>query len=102
MSLQKRYLKSRPLSKVTFRLPAEAVPAGAMVHLVGDFNDWDAAATPMSQLKSGEFKVTIDLPVGQEYEFRYLINGRVWENDWAADKYAPSGLGVEENSVVAV
>ncbi len=102
MSLQKRYLKTRPLSKVTFRLPAAAAPGNATVHLVGDFNDWDAAATPMTRLKSGDYKVTLDLPVGQDYAFRYLINGQVWENDWAADGYAPSGLGSEENSLVCV
>ena len=102
MSLQKKYLKTRPLSKVTFRLPAAAAPAGASVHLVGDFNDWDAGATPMRRLKSGEYKITLDLPVDQEYSFRYLIDGRLWENDWEADKYVPSGVGGEENSVVVV
>ncbi len=102
MSLQKKYLKSRPLSKVTFRLPAAAVPSEAQVHLVGDFNDWDPAKTPMIQLKSGEFKVTVELPIDQEYAFRYLINGQEWENDWEADKYAPAGLGSDENSVVTV
>jgi 1,4-alpha-glucan branching enzyme len=102
MSLQKKYLKTRPLSKVTFRLAAEAVPTGATVSLVGDFNDWDSSATPMTQLKSGDFKVTVDLPVGQEYHFRYLIDGQAWINDWEADKYAPAGLGHEENSVVTV
>ena len=102
MSLQKRYLKTRPLSKVTFRLPAAAAPAAANVNLVGDFNSWDPAATPMSQLKSGDYKVTLDLEVGQEYAFRYLIDGKTWINDWDADKYAPTGLGAEENSVVTV
>lgn len=102
MSLQKKYLKTRPLSKVTFRLPAEAVPSGAAVSLVGDFNDWNPGAAPMTRLKSGDYKVTVDLPVGQDYQFRYLINGRAWENDWEADKYAPAGLGHEENSVVSV
>ncbi len=102
MSLQKKYLKSRPMSKVTFRLPAEAVPADAIVTLVGEFNNWDPSGTPMTALKSGEYKVTLDLPVGHQYEFRYLINGRIWENDWEADRYAPSGLGTEENSVVVV
>ena len=102
MSLQKRYLKSRPLSKVTFRLPAAAVPDGAKVNLVGDFNDWDPELTPMTQLKSGDYKVTLDLPIDHDYAFRYLINGQQWENDWDADLYTPTGLGTEENSVVTV
>ena len=102
MSLQKRYLKSRPESKVTFRLPAEAAPEGTAVYLVGDFNNWDPTATPMERLKSGDYKVTLDLPVERTYAFRYLIDGQVWENDWEADAYAPSGLGHEENSLVEV
>jgi len=102
MSLQKKYLKSRPLSKVTFRFPARTLPAEATVSLVGDFNDWDPGVAPMNRLKSGEFKITVDLPVGQQYEFRYLVDGLVWENDPEADRYTPAGLGSEDNSVVIV
>ncbi len=102
MSLSKRYLKSRPVSKVTFRLPREAAPEARKVTLVGTFNHWDRQATPMERLKSGEFKVTLDLETGQEYQFRYLIEGQVWENDWSADKYAPCDFAATENSVVVV
>ena len=105
MGLQKRFLKSKPIGKVTFRLPKEAVADATTVNLVGEFNDWDKMALPMTQLKNGEFKVTIDLPVGREYQFRYLINkatGVTWENDWAADKYAPSGFSGAENSVLVL
>ena len=58
MSLKKRPLKSRPVSKVTFSLPKEAVPKARRVALVGDFNDWNSKASPMDRLKSGEFKIT--------------------------------------------
>ncbi|HPF69121.1 MAG TPA: isoamylase early set domain-containing protein [Candidatus Krumholzibacteria bacterium] len=102
MSLQKRYLKTREVSKVTFRLPAEAAPAAAAVMLVGDFNGWDPQATPMTRLRNGEYKVTLDLEPGREYGYRFLIDGAVWENDWEADKYAPSGFADAENSVVIV
>ena len=102
MSLSKRYLKSRPVSKVTFRLPPEAAPQARKVHLVGEFNRWDTRATPMSRLKSGEFKVTLDLDTGREYHFRYLIEGEIWENDWSADKYEPCPFAAAENSVVVV
>lgn len=102
MSLQKRYLKTKGVSKVTFRLPPAAAAAAAGVALVGDFNDWDPAATPMTRLKSGEYKVTLDLEIGREYGYRFLIDGAVWENDWDADKYAPSGFADAENSVVIV
>lgn len=100
MSLKKKNLKSRPITKVTFRLPAEAAPEAETVHLVGEFNGWNPRATPMNRLRNGEFKVTLDLEAGRDYCFRYLIEGREWENDWAADAYVPSGIAGEENSVV--
>jgi len=102
MSLQKRYLKSRPESKVTFTLPAEAAEAGSRVFVVGDFNEWDPEATPMTRLKSGTWKATVDLPVDRTYAFRYLIDGCIWENDEEADGYAPTGVSHEENSLLRV
>ena len=39
------------------------------------------------------------LPKGNEYQFRYLVNGRDWHNDWHADKYVPNKYG-SDNSVV--
>ena len=102
MSLEKKYLKSRPVSKVTFRLPRAAAPKAESVHLVGDFNEWRTDATPMAKLKSGDFKISLDLEPGREYCFRYLIGANTWENDWEADKYVPSGVAGEDNSVVVV
>lgn len=102
MGPQKRYLKTRNVSKVTFRLPHDAAPDAEHVNLVGDFNHWNPVATPMTRLKSGDFKATVDLEPGREYEYRYLIENRVWENDWDADAYRPSGIPGAENSVVAV
>jgi len=102
MSLSKRYLKSRPVSKVTFRVPADVGRRARQVNLVGEFNDWNPTATPMKKLKSGEFAVTVDLPTGREYHFRYLVDGEHWENDGAADGYRPSGFVDAENSIVIV
>lgn len=102
MSLKKQYLKSRPVCKVTFRLGRQAAPEATRVHLVGDFNSWQTDETPMKRLKSGDFTVTLDLPVNQSYQFRYLIDQNAWENDWDADQYVPSGIAANENSVVVV
>lgn len=102
MSLEIRYLKSRPICKVTFRLPAEAAPAAESVHLVGDFNDWNTASCPMTRLKDGVFKIALDLETGRSYRFRYLIDGKTWENDWEAHRYEPAPVGDVENSVVEV
>ncbi len=102
MSLKKQFLKKQPLCKVTFRLPAEAVETAEKVVLVGDFNEWNTeSGFEMKQLKNGSFKTTISLETGKEYQFRYFIDGEVWENDWEADKYVATPYG-EENSVVDV
>jgi 1,4-alpha-glucan branching enzyme len=100
MGLKKRYLKTKPVGKVTFKLPKEAARAARKVHVVGEFNDWDRKATPMARLKDGGFSVTLDLEPGREYRFRYLIDEQIWENDWEADKYEPSPYGAEDSVVV--
>ena len=102
MSLKKRYLKSKPVCKVTFELPRKAAPGAASVGLAGDFNGWDPQVTPLTRKKSGDFNVTLELASGREYQFRYVIDGQTWENDWQADRYAPSEIPGVENSVVAV
>jgi 1,4-alpha-glucan branching enzyme len=95
--LKKQYLKSKSVCKVTFYTP-EQVQAEE-VTLVGDFNGWDEAATPMEKLKDGRFKVVLPLEIDSEYQFRYLVNGSEWLNDWEADKYAPNPF-LGDNSVV--
>ena len=101
--LKKRYVKSRKVCKVTFELPKTELPAGVNaqdVSLVGEFNDWDPAATPMKRGKGGAFRTTLELEPGQEYQFRYLVNGEHWCNDWQADAYAPNALGGDNCVVV--
>lgn len=95
--LKKQNLKDKPICKVTFYTPA-AIEAET-VYLVGDFNNWDEMATPMEMLKDGRFKVVLELEVGREYQFRYLVNGTEWHNDWEADKYVPNPFS-GDNSVV--
>ena len=99
-SLNKKYLKSAPVCKVTFRLPREAAPDASSVSVVGDFNNWSITENEMTRLKNGDFKVTLDLPCNREYKFRYLIDSDRWENDWFADKYIPNGHGSDDSVVV--
>lgn len=101
MALAKQFLKSKPVCKVTFELSGEAV-TGKEVAVVGEFNQWSATETLLKKQKSGGYKTTIELPVGQEIQFRYLIDGTTWINDEAADKYVPSGVSIEQNSVVVL
>lgn len=95
--LKKQYLKSKPICKVTFYTPA-AIEAET-VYLVGDFNEWSEDETPMQPLKDGRFKVTLNLDNDNEFQFRYLVNGAEWHNDWEADKYVPNPFS-GDNSVV--
>jgi 1,4-alpha-glucan branching enzyme len=99
VSLKKQYLKARPVCKVTFSLPKEAADSVRTVQLVGDFNEWNINATPMKRMRNGAFEATLSLSRNMEYQFRYLLDGQRWENDWEADKYVPNAYG-SENSVV--
>ena len=102
MSIKKQYLKTKPVCKVTFRLPEEAAKSVRSANIVGEFNDWGIHANPMRKLKNGSFTVTIDLEPDREYQFRYLLDDKTWENDCEADRYAPTPYGDSENSVVVL
>jgi 1,4-alpha-glucan branching enzyme len=97
--LKKQYLKTKDVCKVTFSLPAAV--QGEKVYLVGDFNEWDEQNTPMKRQKDGSFTITLELNKGNEYQFRYLVNGSEWHNDWQADRYVPNPYS-GDNSVVVV
>jgi len=102
MAVAKQFLKSKPLAKVTFELSAEAVNGAKTVALAGEFNDWDPNAQTLKKQKDGSYKTMVELPVGAEYQYRYVLDGTTWTNDWAADKYVASDVSGEENSVVVV
>jgi 1,4-alpha-glucan branching enzyme len=82
--------------RVTFAMPA-AIWADS-INVVGDFNGWDERATPLRQTESG-WMVTLELEAGRAYQYRYLLNGNEWHNDWNADCYEPNAYG-GDNSVV--
>ena len=101
MSLEKKFLKAKPVCKVKFSLSGDQYNSASSILLVGDFNNWQIGETPLKKAKTGGWAATIDLETGKEHQFRYLIDGSNWENDAEADKYAPSGLG-SENSVLVL
>ena len=53
-----------------------------------------------SNCSDGSFSVKLELDVNKEYQFRYLLDGYKWENDWKADKYIPAPYSNADNSVV--
>ena len=70
-------------TNVTFQVDMSQVDAvsGDGVHVAGDFQGWDPAAT---ELLDGDgdlvYAVTLDITAGEYYEFKY-INGNAWGSD---------------------
>ena len=102
MPLDKDYLRLKGLCRVRFQLPRDAVPNAGRVVLVGEFNDWNQDATPMERMENGDFRVDLDLPIGSEFQFRYLVDGHRWINDEHADRYQHVSAFNDSNSVVIV
>ena len=74
-------------------------PQAASVSLVGDFNDWDPARSPM-QTAHGVWATVVPLAPGR-YRYAFLVNG----SEWRADPGAPAARDDEfgtPSSVVTV
>jgi 1,4-alpha-glucan branching enzyme len=97
--MKKTYSKKGSSCRVTFEVPAEIGAKSAV--LCGDFNGWDPSKNPMNIRKDGRFSLTVSLKPGADYRFRYLLDGKRWENDWAADSYLPNQFGTDD-SVISV
>lgn len=98
MAISKKFLKSKPVCKVTFTVPADEAKS---VAVVGSFNEWDIDANPLKKLKNGSFKGTVDLETGSSYEFRYYIDGE-YANEAEADSLAWNDFAGAENSVLSL
>lgn len=101
--LTKTFYKNKSTCKVVFDLEkqveAELGEKIVRASVVGDFNGWDQNADLMKKQKSGIWRVSKELDKDKEYQYRYLINDTIWQNDWKADKYVPNSVG-GDNSVV--
>lgn len=82
--------------RVTFELPASVW--ADHIFLTGDFNDWKPHESPLRQERDGVWRITLDLPAGQFYEFRYVIDGQ-WQTDYHADGFSSNQYG-SYNSIV--
>ncbi|MCQ2241010.1 isoamylase early set domain-containing protein [Treponema sp.] len=100
MSLKKTYSKDKKTCTVTFTVKANESHGAEKITLAGDFNSWSSTDTPLVKGKDGNFSVKVKLEQGKEYQFRYLLDGKHWENDWEADKYIPAPFSHTDNSVV--
>ncbi len=76
-------------------------PSAATVSLVGDFNDWNVAATPMRPAPGdGIWSVTVPLEPGR-YRYAFLVDGQTWLADPSAPRAFDDDFG-PPNSVVTV
>ena len=89
-------MKTKPVCKVTFTVPAEDAKK---VAVVGDFNNWNPKGTLLKKLKNGTFKGTVDLPKETTYEFRYLVDG-AYINETEADRDQWNDFAGAENAVL--
>jgi len=77
--------------KVQFILPSETAPG--KVSVVGDFNGWDPGAHPLRKRSNGTHSVSVSLPAGRRYAFRYLGEDGRWLDDEQAHAFEPNGVG---------
>jgi 1,4-alpha-glucan branching enzyme len=101
MSVLKKYLKTKPICKAKFIAPKPLTEKAKKVYLAAEFNEWKFEATELRKQKNGDFAATIDLAPG-EYEYRFVVDGELWENDFTADKYVPNRVCNQDNSVVVI
>lgn len=100
--IEKKYLKSKPICKVKFSLPKSKVEPAKTVSVVGDFNGWDASANPLKKQKTGNFASTVDLKINEDYQFRYVLDEKIWINDEEADSFVASNIGQEQNGLLSI
>jgi hypothetical protein len=86
-----------PARTVRFVLVA---PGVSRVSVVGDFNGWDAAVTPLRRDAADRWSVEVPLPAGR-YVYAFVLDGRRWVPDPAAPLAPEDGFGTP-NSVVVV
>jgi hypothetical protein len=102
VSIKKKYLNDchNRKCRVTFILSNGIGKNAKRAEVVGEFNNWTHSATPMKKLRDGTFVATIELPIGREYQFRYLLDNNSWMNDSDADRFVPTPFGDSENCVL--
>lgn len=82
--------------KVTFAIPDDGTDE--RISVVGDFNDWDPAATPLAR-RGKTLRASVLLDAGRRHAFRYLADGGRWFNDDEADDYQGNGFGGSDSVV---
>lgn len=77
--------------RVIFELPAAFW--ADRIFAVGNFPEGQPSRIPLVQTRTGEWYATLDLPVGQQYTFRYWVDGE-WRTDYRADGFMVTADGI--------
>ena len=80
-----RYSAKRTLHHVNFFCDA---PGASQVWLVGDFNRWDTAATPMHRTPDGRWLASLELHHGH-HRYLFIVDGE--------PKLDPNATGIVRN-----
>ncbi len=77
-------------------------PHAARVSVVGDFNGWDASATPLHERERAGGVWTAEVPLSAgRHEYAFVVDGGTWTPDPSAPRSADDDFGAP-NSVVIV
>jgi hypothetical protein len=88
---------TREVRLVQFVLTA---PQASHVVVVGDFNEWDPAATPLVRREGGAWTAAIPVAPGR-HVYAFIVDGDRWVSDPAAPLAPEDGFGIR-NSVIVV
>ena len=102
MGIIKNYQPSKGTCKVTFSFALNAAEGVKTIQVLGDFNNWDNKVAPKMKKGKEDFSTSIELNAGQSYEFKYLLDGNRWENDFSADSYVTTPFSGISNSVLVL
>lgn len=94
--LTKRFFKTNHETEVAFEHNSDV---SNRVALIAEFNNWQPVSMQYSK-KYKAFRTKVRLPINCDYQFRYLINNQVWQNDHQADRYLINRFGID-NSIVS-
>lgn len=91
--LKKRFFKTKNEVEVTFEWPKADEQS---LFVAGDFTDWKPVEMKYSKAKKA-FNFKTRFPKDEQFQFRYLVNGEIWENDPKADDYVANEHGTDNS-----
>jgi len=71
------------------------------VSLVGDFNSWNTARTPLRKDESGLWLAEVEAPRAGTYQYKFIVDGSRWLEDPSNGMKVPDNYG-GLNSVLAI